>query len=338
MFRPQYRAASNTGLPGPASCGNACGPAVATRTDPRTRSGRMRAPGTRCSTTDRDPRRALRRQMVRLGGLSTLTAWSMFGPRCFRASATARSRVAWVLRYVDVSQRTVKVSRAVPIRRLYADRASGVKLGLVPGRHCVMTGSRSRGSIVASPRYGDGRVLKSLRASEEGAMGEAERRAVSEKSVYLRHQATVARRRAVAVRTTAEMLVDGLARRGRSSAFSCPFLIRGGGGEPGQGHEELSARPEREGLPARLVCRSCGKEMAPGQSAIFVQTASIHLECLYPRSHRDRAGDGVFNGAILSVSDNNGLRIAWDHRCGRCGSTWRTEFIEARCPICKRQP
>jgi len=156
-------------------------------------------------------------------------------------------------------------------------------------------------------------------------MNQADRRAILEMSDRLRHQARGLRGHAVATIATTRGLIDRLACRSRSTAFSCPFLIRGGS-------EEL---PERGQAAAGLICHVCGREIRPGQSAVSLQTTPSHVDCAHPMPLMPARGDAVVKVDIVGVFGKNGRTIvAWDHCCGRCGSSWRRLLIWPRCLVC----
>src|SRR5262249_22501603 len=156
-------------------------------------------------------------------------------------------------------------------------------------------------------------------------MNQADRRAILEMSDRLRHQARGLRGHAVATIATTRGLIDRLACRSRSTAFSCPFLIRGGS-------EEL---PERGQAAAGPICHGCGGEIRPGPTAGSPQTTPSHVECGPPPPLMPAPGGAVLQEDIVGVFGKNGRTIvAWDHCCGGCGSSWRRLLIWPRCPVC----
>jgi len=149
-------------------------------------------------------------------------------------------------------------------------------------------------------------------------------------SQLLCHRALVARSRALCLSASrlqheARALLNRFHRRSRTSALVRALALQGG-----------SATPKDDGAAAtRLVCRVCRQEFQLGDSILFLQTTPTHLSCVYPATRPPSNRADPITGQIIRVPSRDGRTLpVWDHRCGNCGTTWRTLFMTPRCPTC----
>ena len=158
-------------------------------------------------------------------------------------------------------------------------------------------------------------------------MSEADRRAILQMNDRLRHQAMGLRSLAATERAAAQRWADGLARRHRSRAFCCPFLIRGGSEE---------VQPERADASTILTCQVCRSAIGQRQSAVLLQTRPAHFDCMHPTRVAVRGSrDGAIKVEVAGVLSEDGQSVvAWHHCCGVCGSSWRTDWLAVQCPTC----
>jgi hypothetical protein len=149
---------------------------------------------------------------------------------------------------------------------------------------------------------------------------------VLEMSVELCHRSEMLRRQAVIMCESAALLRERLAGRIRSSALLRPLALRGG--------VEMPTR-DQDARPTQLVCRICHEPIGMNQPAVSLRTAPAHLDCAYPpASARSLSHSPIESRTTIVPLKSGDQVVAWDHRCGICGSTWRAIFMSSRCPVC----